>query len=438
MHADGGGLYLQVTAGKQERQLNKSWLFRFALRGRERQMGLGSLSTIGLSEAREEAERCRKLLKEGKDPIEARNADHAAKQIESKKAVTFEWCAIAYMAAHEAGWRNAKHRQQWHNTLTTYVYPIIAKLPVDTIETGQIMQILTPIWTEKNETASRVRGRIEKILDWAKVNGYRTGENPARWQGHLGHLLAARNKVHKVENYPALPWEQIPEFMAELRRVEGLAAKCLEFTILTAARSGESRGIPWEGEINTADKVWTIPPGRMKREREHRVPLTAPALAIIEHMRTVRQNDYLFPGDSADDPPSDMALTEVIRRMNEARKKAGLAQWVDPKQGKREVVPHGFRSTFRDWMDENENSSFPDWLGEAALAHKRGDDTERAYERGDALAKRRKLMDAWARYCGGLVAVKDGTADELLPQGTVPMPNQAAASSRTASVIDGA
>ena len=400
MHADGGGLYLQVTNGKEEGQLNKSWLFRFALKGKERQMGLGSLNAIGLSEARDAAEHCRKLLKEGKDPIEVRDAERAAKQVAKAKSVTFDWCATEYMKAHEAGWRNAKHRQQWHNTLSTYAYPIIGKLPVDAIDTGLVMQILQPIWTEKNETASRVRGRIETILNWARVNGHRTAENPARWQGHLNHLLPARGKVHKVENHPALPWEQIPEFMAELRQQAGLAAKALEFVILTGSRSGEARGIPWEGEINAADKLWTVQAHRMKRDRQHRVPLTSPAVAVIEYMRSVRQNDYVFPGDKADDPLSDMALTEVIRRMNEARKKANLPLWVDPKQGNREVVPHGFRSSFRDWVDEA--TSFSDWLAEAALAHAKGDKVEAAYKRGDALAKRRKLMEAWADYCGGV------------------------------------
>jgi integrase len=411
MHADGGGLYLQVTAGKEENQLNRSWLFRFTLAGRERQMGLGSLNTVGLAEAREEAERCRKLLREGEDPIETREAERASKQVAAAKTVTFEWCATQYMKAHESGWRNAKHRQQWHNTLSTYVYPNIGKLPVDAIDTGPIMRILTPLWTEKNETASRVRGRIEKILDWARVNGHRTGENPARWQGHLNHLLAPRSKVHKVKNHPALPWEQMPDFMAELRHQEGLAAKCLEFTILTAARSGESRSIPWKGEI--AGDIWTVPARRMKRDREHRVPLTAPVLAIIDYMQSVRQNDYVFPGDKADDPLSDMALTEVIRRMNEARKKAGLPLWIDPKQGDREVVPHGFRSTFRDWVDEA--TAFADWLAEAALAHAKGDKVEAAYKRGDALAKRRKLMENWAEYCGGKPVVVAAAAENVAP-----------------------
>jgi integrase len=411
MHADGGGLYLQVTAGKEEGQLNKSWLFRFALAGRERQMGLGSLNAVGLSEAREDAERCRKLLKEGRDPIEVRNAERASKQATAAKSVTFDWCATAYMAAHEAGWRNAKHRQQWRNTLDTYASPIIGKLPVHDIDTGLVMQILQPIWTKKNETASRVRGRIETILDWARVNGHRTGENPARWRGHLDHLLPARSKVHKVEHHPALPYAHIPEFMAELRAQEGLAAKALEFTILTAARSGESRGIPWEGEIDTADKVWIVPPRRMKGEREHRVPLTAPALGVIDYMWSVRQNNYVFPGDKQDDPLSDMALTEVIRRVNEARKKAGLPPWVDPKQGNREVVPHGFRSSFRDWVAEKTN--FQSEIAEAALAHIKGDKVEGAYQRGTMFEKRRRLMEAWARYCGTPAA--KAVANNIVP-----------------------
>jgi integrase len=417
MHADGGGLYLQVTAGKEEGQLNKSWLFRFALNGKERQMGLGSLNTISLSEAREEAERCRKLLKEGKDPIEAREADRAAQRTAEAKSVTFEWCAIEYMKAHEAGWRNAKHRQQWNNTLATYVYPIIGKLPVDAIDTGLIMQILGPIWAVKNETASRLRGRIEVILDWARVNGHRSGDNPARWRGHLDHLLPARRKVRKGEHHPALPHAQIPDFVRELRAQEGIAAKALEFTILTAARSAETRGLPWDGELDIASKVWTVPLHRMKGEREHRVPLTAPALAVIEYMRSVRQNDYVFPGEKADDPLSDMALTLVIRRMNEARKKAGLLPWVDPKQDNREVVPHGFRSTFRDWVAEKTN--FQSEIAEAALAHVKGDKVEGAYQRGTMFEKRRRLMEAWARYCGSPV-VKDA-ADNV-----VPMPMQAA------------
>jgi integrase len=409
MHADGGGLYLQVGAGKERGQLNRSWLFRFRRAGRERQMGLGSLNTIGLAEARAAAEECRKLTREGKDPIEVRNASRASQHVAKAKSVTMEWCSVAYMATHEAGWRNAKHRAQWSSTLATYAYPIIGKLPVEAVDTGLVMQILQPLWTDKNETASRVRGRVEVILDWAKVNGHRGGDNPARWRGHLDHLLPARRKVRKGGHHPALPYAQIPEFVAELRRQEGLAAKCLEFTILTAARSGESRGIPWEGEIDITSKLWTVPGHRIKGERKHEVPMTAPALAVIEYMRSVRQNDYVFPGDKPDEPLSDMALTETIRRMNQAREKAGKPPWVDPNEGGREVVPHGFRSSFRDWAGEITN--FPDSVAEAALAHAKGDKVEAAYQRGTMLQRRRKLMDAWARYCNTPAAV----ADNIVP-----------------------
>ncbi len=416
LHPDGGGLYLQVTQvrtkdGPVEGKFNKSWVFRFTLAGHAREMGLGSFKTFGLADAREGAEQCRKLLHAGRDPIEARKAERVSHRTKEAKAPTFERCATLYMAEHEKGWRNAKHRQQWHSTLATYAYPIIGALPVDIITVEHVMQILTPIWTTKNETASRIRGRIETILDWAKVQKHRTGDNPARWDGHLEHLLAARSKVHKVENHPALPWEQIPEFMGELRRQEGLAAKCLEFAILTAARSGESRGLPWEGEI--AGDLWTVPAARMKREREHRVPLTAPALAIIEYMRSVRQNDYVFPGDQADEPLSDMSLIAVIRRMNEAREKAGKPKWIDPKQSGREVVPHGFRSTFDDWVAEA--TDFPDWLADAALAHAKGDKVEAAYKRGDALAKRRQMMEAWGRYCEAATA----QANDVIPMQAV-------------------
>jgi integrase len=397
MHPDGGGLYLQVTTGK-DKQINKSWLFRYAIKGRERQMGLGSINTIRLRDARDEAERCRKLLRQGKDPIVERDVEKAEKQVANAKSMTFDRCAELFMKSHESGWRNAKHRQQWRNTLATYASPIIGKLLVRDIDTALVMQVLEPIWTTKPETAGRVRGRIESILDWAKVCGYRDGENPARWRGHLDHLLPARSKVRKVKPQPALPHAQIGTFMAELREQEGIAARALEFAILTTARSGEVRGMRWDdNEINIADKIWTIPPERMKGEREHRVPLIAPAVVLIEGMWSVRQDEWVFPGDRPGRPLSDMALTEVIRRMNEVRKAAGLPRWVDPKQGGRDVVPHGFRSTFRDWVSEETN--FPSELAEAALAHIKGDKTEAAYKRGTMFQKRRQLMDAWADRC---------------------------------------
>jgi integrase len=397
MHADGGGLYLQVTVGKDD-QINKSWIFRFALAGKERQMGLGSLKTIGLRDARDEAERCRKMLREGKDPIVVRDAKEAEQQVANAKSMTFDRCAELFMKSHESGWRNAKHRQQWRNTLATYAAPIIGKLLVRDVDTELVMQVLQPIWTTKPETAGRVRGRIESILDWAKVSGYRDGENPARWRGHLDHLLVARSKVRKVRHHPALPHAQIGEFMAALRKQEGIAALALEFAILTAARSGEVRGMRWDDrEINIADKVWTVPAERMKGDREHRVPLSPTAIEMIEQMREMRQNDFVFPGEKPDHPLSDMALTEVIRRMSDAAEAAGGSRWADPKNGDADVVPHGLRSTFRDWISEETN--FPPELAEAALAHIKGDKTEAAYKRGTMFDKRRDLMDAWAAHC---------------------------------------
>jgi integrase len=434
MHADGGGLYLQVTKGKAEGLLNKSWLFRYERNNKERQMGLGSLNTIGLKEAREKAKWCRQVLLDGKDPIETRNAERAAAKAVKSKSATFEWCSVQYLKKREIGWRNAKSRAQWTSTLRAYVYPIIGKVPVDAITTDMIVKILAPIWATKNETASRIRGRIKTILDWAKVNGYRTGENPAAWRGHFEHILPARKDVHEVEHHPALPYALMSEFMTELRRQEGLAAKCLEFTILTAARSGESRGLPWEAEIK--GNIWTAPAARMKGGRQHVVPLSKAALAVIDYMREVRQNDIVFPGDSPDAPMSDMSLTAVIRRMNEARAKAGLPMWVDPNLDKREITVHGFRSSFKDWATDWEPSreeiieaakrgelleTFPRDMIEIALAHRLDSKTEEAYRRAGMIERRRRMMETWAKFCAGALGevtetreAADSTAPTLL------------------------
>lgn len=399
LHSDGGGLYLQVTPAKGDGdRLNKSWLFRYELAGRRREMGIGSLRTVSLAEARAKVREARQLLLLRCDPLEARKAAEAAqRQVATTESRTFKRCAVDYMAAHEAGWRNSVHRKQWASTLGSYAYPVIGTLPVDQVTTDHVIKILSPIWATKNETASRLRGRIEVILDAARVAGYRSGDNPARWGGHLQHLLAPRKKVKKGGKHPALPWLQMPQFMTNLRDVAGIASKALEFAILTAARSGEVRGMTWD-EI--AGDVWTVPKERMKGGVEHRVPLTARALEIIAYMRPIRQNDYVFPGEDADAQMSDMTLIAVIRRMNQVRTDAGLPMWVDPKQGNREVVPHGLRSSFKDWADESEENAFPSWLSEAALSHASGDKVEAAYKRGDALAKRRKLIEAWAEFCG--------------------------------------
>lgn len=283
--------------------------------------------------------------------------------------MTFDQCSAAYIAAHQAGWHNFKHRQQWTHTLRDYASPIFGALPVEAIDTALVMRVLEPIWATKSSTASRVRGRIESILDWAKVRGYREGENPARWKGHLDHLLPARGKVKKALHHAALPYTEVPAFMARLRGEEGVAAKALSFLILTAVRRGEVLGARW-GEIDLAAKVWTIPAKRMKAGREHRVPLSSEALAILQSMPPI--NDVVFPV-------------------------SGEAMWKTLRSIEIDATAHGFRSSFRDWCGEE--TSFPREVAEAALAHLSGDSTERAYRRLDALEKRRELMEAWAGFC---------------------------------------
>jgi integrase len=290
MHADGGGLYLQVTESGA-----RTWIYRFMLNGRAREMGLGPLHTVSLAEARDRARECRKLRLEGIDPIEARNAKKAEARIAAATAMTFRESAERYIAAHKAGWKNPKHAAQWPSTLTSYVYPIFGDLPVQAIDTGLVMKALEPIWTEKPETASRVRGRIESVLDWATARGFRKGENPARWRGHLENLLPKKSKVQRVEHHPALPYDEMGDFMAALRSQEGIGARAFEFLILTAARTGEVIGARWE-EFDLGQKVWTVPAERMKGGKEHRVPLSGPALAIIEEMQRARESDFVFPG----------------------------------------------------------------------------------------------------------------------------------------------
>src|SRR5262245_58971660 len=383
MYADGGGLYLQVKA-TDNGTINKSWVFRYAIaethengRQKERQMGLGSCHTITLAEAREKALKCRKLRDQGIDPIEARRADHANAALEAARVMTFDQCRDAFIAVKRAGWRNVKHPSQWRNTLATYVSPVFGKVPVGAVDTALVIKVLQPLWTTKPETARRVRGRIEGILDWARACGYRDGENPARFRGHLKHLLADIPEVRRVKHHAALPYAEVAEFMADLRGRPGLAARALEFTILTAARTGEVIGAKWD-EINLKARGWTVPADRMKGSRDHRVPLTEEAVAVLEEMRQVRQNEFVFPGDRRA-MMSNMAMEMLLRRMG------------------RDVTVHGFRSTFRDWAAERTN--FPSEVAEAALAHAVGDKVAAAYRRGDLFDKRRKLMESWADFC---------------------------------------
>lgn len=385
-YAVGGvvGLYLYVgDAGA------KSWVLRVMVGNKRRHMGLGSYPTVPLAQAREKARDARGLVERGEDPIDRREAAKSRLQAHQATQKTFEQAAEAFIDSHGDTWRNAKHRAQWTSTLETYAYPLIGKLLVQDVQQEQVLQVLEPIWKTKNETAVRLRGRIENVLDWATVRKYRTGENPARWKGHLDHLLAMPSKVKKVTHHRALPLDVMSDFMPKLRGAEGTAARALEFVILTAARSGEVRGATWS-EIDFNDRVWTIPAERMKAGREHRVPLSDRAIALVRSLPKVDKVEYLFPGTKGG-PLSDMSLTAVLRRMQ-----------VD-------AVPHGFRSTFRDWVGEH--TDFPREVAEQALAHVLHNKTEAAYRRGDGLEKRRAMMQAWAKVCDG---VKGGSVGELL------------------------
>jgi integrase len=375
MYADGGGLYLQVTATGA-----KSWIFRYMLHGRAREMGLGPLHTVSLAEARIKATECRRMRLEGIDPIDARHGQRNQARLEAAKAMTFDQCATAYIEAHRAGWKNAKHGDQWKNTLATYPGPVFGSLPVQAVDTGLVMKALEPIWASKPETATRVRGRIEAVLDWAAVRGYRQGENPARWRGHLDKLLPNRSKIRRVEHHPALPYRQIAEFMNALRRQPGTAADALQFLILTAARTGEVIGATWN-EIDLAENVWTIPVERIKGGKEHRVHLSSSAMTILDGLRNDDENPgYIFEGGKPGRPLSNMALLAVLKRMKRA-----------------DLTAHGFRSTFRDWAAECTN--YPREVAEMALAHVIGNKVEAAYRRGDLFDKRRQLMDDWNDFC---------------------------------------
>jgi integrase len=375
LHGDGLNLWLQVTP-----QGNRSWLLRYYRGGKARAMGLGPLHTVSLAEAREKALAARKLLLAELDPIEERDKARTAARLNAAKAITFKTAAERYIAAHQAAWRNEKHGAQWMATLETYAHPIIGDLPVADIDVGHVMKILEPIWSKKTETASRVRGRVENILDWATARGFRVGDNPARWRGHLDKLLPARSKVRTVEHFPAMRYRDAPAFMRELQGREGVSALALAFTILTAARTGEVVGARW-AEIELEDAVWTVPATRMKAGREHRAPLAAATVALLEHVPRVRAVPFVFPGARHGRPLSSMAMLELLRGM-----RPGLSV-------------HGFRSSFRDWSAAETNH--PREVCEAALAHTISDKVEAAYRRGDLLERRRALMADWAAFCAG-------------------------------------
>ena len=371
-HAVGGvaGLHLRVSGER------RGWVLRVKVGDSRKDIGLGAYPSVTLAQARERAWKIHEGIREGHDPVAPRKQQLQAQIALAATERTFRWCTEEFLKAKSTEWKNAKHRQQWENTLETYAMPHLAKLPVSLIDLPHVLACLEPIWSSKNETASRLRGRVESILDWAAVRKYRSGDNPARWKGHLDKVLAAPSKIQKVEHHRALPVDEMPQFVGQLQTRTGIAARALEFVILTAARSGEVRGASWS-EIDLKTAIWTVPAERMKAGVEHRVPLSSAALRLLKSLPQIAGTQLLFPGTKGQ-PLSDMSMTAVMRRMNA------------------DAVPHGFRSTFRDWVGEK--THFPREIAEQALAHVLESKVEAAYRRGDALEKRRQMMQEWARF----------------------------------------
>ncbi|MCE8037020.1 site-specific integrase [Halomonas sp. MCCC 1A11062] len=375
-HEDGGGLRLVVSGGGA-----KKWVLRFTLKGKRREMGLGSFPDTGLADARRKAEHYRRLAKDGADPIQARDAEQ-----QETSTPTFTSCAARYIQSHRRSWRNAKHARQWVSTLKTYARPVIGNMPVDEIDTQDIVSILTPIWTSKTETAKRVQGRIENVLDYAAAHKYRDEANPARWRGHLDKLLAKPSRVKRVSHHPAMPYDEVAAFMAELQGYTSISSKALQFLILTATRTSEVLRAEWP-EIDLKNTTWTIPADRMKARREHRVPLPTQVVSLLSDLPRLQGNPYVFPGARLGRPLSNMAMLQLMR---------GMGYGVGGKRG--DYVPHGFRSSFRDWSGEV--SSYPRDVAEMALAHTIENKVEAAYRRGDLFEKRRAMMQEWADYLG--------------------------------------
>lgn len=381
MYADGLGLYLKVRPGN-----SKSWIFRYRIGGKLRDMGLGPFHTVSLAEARDKAEVCRVMRLKGLDPLEERLKEQQAKTADVATAITFEKCAETYIDTHKVGWKNSKHADQWTATLQTYVYPVFKDKPVATIDDALVLKVLQPIWESKTETASRIRGRIECILDWARVMKYRTGDNPARWKGHLDHLLPKRSRVASIVHHPALPIDETPDFIQIVRREETVVARAFEFCILNATRTGETLGMRWS-EYDEKAELWTVPGTRMKAGRDHRIPLAKRSQTILAEMKQVRSSDFVFPGGVRERPLSSMAFLMLLRRL-----------------GRNDITAHGFRSTFRDWAAER--TDVPNEVVEMALAHTISNKVEAAYRRGDLFDKRRQLADAWAAFCAGTAPSK--------------------------------
>jgi integrase len=385
MYCDGGGLYLRVAAGG-----SKQWIFRYAADDpsreggyRLRDMGLGSVDDLSLAEAREKARKLRILRKDKIDPISHRALERAQRVAEQAKTKTFQQCAEGYIADNEAKWTSDKHRREFEGSLRKFVYPALGLLPVQTIETPHVLELIKPLWARIPTTALRTLNRIENVLDWATVHRYRSGDNPARWRDYIEHALPP---VPEAEHLAALPYKEMPAFMQQLRKDSSVAARCLEFLILTCVRAETAIEAVWP-EIDLEGRVWTIPPERMKRKREHRVSLSPRAIEILEAMRAIRQSDFVFPGARRGRPVGENAPNKIAKEI--------AGEGVD-------VTAHGMRSTFKDWASEE--TSYEDIVSEMALAHRVKDSTIKAYRRGDLFAKRAALMQAWADYCAGKAA----------------------------------
>lgn len=387
-YADGGGLYLQVRPSKGG-GVTKSWLFRY-MRGHRsksgkptsREMGLGGLrvhprdGNLTLKEAREKAFRARETLKDGLDPLESKQAKKASQRLEAAKLITFRQCAAEYIESHGAGWKGDKHVKLWKGTLARYAEPVIGDLPVASIDTGLVLKVLKPIWESKTKTAVDVRLRIELILNWAKTHGYRDGENPARWKGHIKNALPDPSKVAKVKHLAAMPYGEVPDLVAKLRQDTSTAAAALEWTILTAVRSDNTFAATWP-EVDIENRVWTIPAARMKADADLRVPLSDRSIEILK--KRDRSTNYIFSGQN---PKKKLPHQKMLKALAAIR--AGF-------------TVHGFRSTFKDWASEQ--TSYANEVSEMALAHKVGDKVENAYRRTDLFDKRRALMEDWATFC---------------------------------------
>lgn len=389
VYGDGAGLSIRVTEGG-----SKHWILRYMIAGRGRWMGLGPYPEVPLVDAREKAMASRRKVREGIDPIAVKHAEALAVKIEKAKLMTFQQCADKYIETHRASWKNAKHADQWTNTISSYCGPVFGNLPVAEVDTALIVKALSPIWIGKNETAMRLRGRIESVLDWATTCQFRQGDNPARWKGHLEHMLANISRRGRIEHHAAISYAKVGAFMVQLREQQGSTARAMEFAILTAARSGEARGATWD-EIDMKAKVWTIPAARMKGKKEHRVPLSAAAIDVLNKAKAHSSDSIVFPGRDGKKPLADMAPMAMLRRM-----------------GRADLTLHGFRSTFRDWAAEC--TAYPQHVCEMALAHAIPNAVEAAYRRGDMFEKRVRMMDEWAAFCN-IVKNEAVEVDNVIP-----------------------